>query len=274
DSFLRGDPKPTVVALDQVASVVLEVWRSIELWRIRLPSPQPGHRSCPEAVPRLVEREHPLAKAAVLSMTLDLALLNYAKPPGGNRESAGPDRAFMIFKQPLNTLLFELFVLSKLTVLPACQPFGGADPKRPFARGEQSPNIVVGELLTGKLLPADLAHAIESKQAGFRSQPEITIGCLSKGADRTLGKAFFASPGSMRVLTDFESRVERECARAARQEYAQRCDPTWLPALRLRLVHDTKELSRTMFLGCEPRRQGGVVPSVQTTGPLRRGSPD
>ena len=93
-------------------------------------------------------------------------------------------------------------VVRQLAVLPANQPLGGANPKSPIALGEQAPHEVAGLLLTRRWLPRDAPCPIESKQAEFRAQPEITVGRLGDGPDDPFEKASADRPGGVRVLTD------------------------------------------------------------------------
>jgi hypothetical protein len=85
----------------------------------------------------------------------------------------------MILKECFNLLPIQLGVVSQLAVLPTCKPFTGANPETPVARGAQVSNIVAGETLALWRLPRNVPNTIEAKQAEFRAEPEITVGCLS-----------------------------------------------------------------------------------------------
>ncbi len=74
-------------------------------------------------------------------------------------------------------------------------------------------------------LPGDVPDTIEAKQAEFRAQPEITVGRLGNGVDGAFGKAVADLPRRVRVLADVQRRIQRERARAPRQQYAQRDAP-------------------------------------------------
>jgi hypothetical protein len=85
----------------------------------------------------------------------------------------------MILKQRLNKPSSKLRVLSQLAAIPTCKPFKRANPKSPVARREQAKNIAGGEMLIRWWLPGDSPNTVETKQAEFRTQPEITVGRLN-----------------------------------------------------------------------------------------------
>jgi hypothetical protein len=70
-------------------------------------------------------------------------------------------------------------MLSQLAVLPTCKAFLGTNPKIAVARDEQRSNFAAMEMLTRGRLPGDAPNPIETKQAEFGAQPEITVGRLS-----------------------------------------------------------------------------------------------
>jgi len=128
---------------------------------------------------------------------------------------------------------------------PTCQPLRRANPKTPIARDEQASNITAGEMLTRRRLPGDCPHPIETKQAKFGTQPDITIGSLSNRRDPAFDKSISDRPGSVRILTDVERRVQRGSTRAARQQNAQRQHGSGWSA---DYVHRERILSYLMFL--------------------------
>ena len=69
-------------------------------------------------------------------------------------------------------------------------------------------------------LPGDGPHAIESKQAEVRAQPEKTVGRLSNGADAAFEKTLADLPRRVRVLAHIQRRIQRERARTPRQQHA------------------------------------------------------
>jgi hypothetical protein len=76
-------------------------------------------------------------------------------------------------------------------------------------------------MLAGLRLPRDEPIAIEAKQAGFGTNPEVTVGGLRNGVDAALEKAFADHPGFVRVLIDVERWVQRPSWRAASQKHYQ-----------------------------------------------------
>ena len=79
-------------------------------------------------------------------------------------------------------------------------------------------------MLTRRWLPGDTANAIEAKQAEFRAEPEIPIGCLGHRVDVAHGEPVPDGPRGVRVLVDVERGVQGESAGAARQ---QNCQPDY-----------------------------------------------
>jgi hypothetical protein len=55
--------------------------------------------------------------------------------------------------------------------------------------------------------PWDAPNAVESNQAEFRSEPEITIARLRNRVDGASEKALADLPSVVRVLTDVERRI-------------------------------------------------------------------
>jgi hypothetical protein len=53
-------------------------------------------------------------------------------------------------------------------------------------------------------LPGNAPNAVEAKQAEFRAEPEITVGCLSNRVDDGFEKAVANGPGVVGVLIDVE----------------------------------------------------------------------
>src|SRR5689334_17140981 len=167
----------------------------IEFWRIRFPSPQPVLYARPEiAFTVLIQIDDPTAKSTILAVALNTAIPNHTEATSRNPHSASPYRAFSILKELENILIGKLRVRSQLTVLPTGKPLRGAYPKRPVARGEQAPNLTGGKRLIRWRLPGDCPNPIEAKQAGFCTQPEITVGRLSNRADDALRKSFADLP--------------------------------------------------------------------------------
>src|SRR5277367_2952530 len=95
-------------------------------------------------------------------------------------------------------------VVIQLAVLPTCKSFSGANPKTSIARGEHASNIGAREMLARGRLPRDAPNAVEAKQAEFRAEPEITVGCLGNRVDDGFEKAVANGPRVVGVLIDVE----------------------------------------------------------------------
>src|SRR5208337_2934173 len=101
-----------------------------------------------------------------------------------------------------------------LAIFPACEAFGGAQPESSIAPGHSVANIIAGQTLARRRLPVDSADAIEAKQAGLRSKPQVAVGSLNNLVDRASGKALTNLPGRVRVLADVERGIKRQSATA------------------------------------------------------------
>jgi hypothetical protein len=134
------------------------------------------------------------------------AALNCTEPAGGRHKAAKPHRPFPILKERTN-LSGNLRVERQLAVLPTCKPLGGANPKAPIAGGEQASDRSAREMLTCGRPPRDRSNTVEVEQAGFRAEPEISVGRLSNGGDGTFEKAVADRPCVVRVLIDVDRRV-------------------------------------------------------------------
>jgi hypothetical protein len=107
----------------------------------------------------------------------------------------------------MDILSSQFRVVRQLTVLPTYKSLSGANPKTSIAPGEHASNIRAREVLARGRLPGDAPNAVEAKQAEFRAEPEITVGCLSNRVDDGFEKAVADGPGIVRVLIDVERRV-------------------------------------------------------------------
>lgn len=76
-------------------------------------------------------------------------------------------------------------------------------------------------MLARRWLPGNTAHAIETKQAEFRAQPNIPIGRLRHREDSSRGKPVPGSPRGMPVLANIQRGIERQEGRSPEQQ-AQR----------------------------------------------------
>jgi hypothetical protein len=74
-------------------------------------------------------------------------------------------------------------------------------------------------------LPGDVPDTIEAKQAEFRAQPEITVGCLSDGVDDASRKVVADPPRRVRVLADVQGRIQGERARAHQSYHSPKRSP-------------------------------------------------
>jgi hypothetical protein len=76
-------------------------------------------------------------------------------------------------------------------------------------------------MLIGWRFPWNIPDTIESKQAEFRTQPKVSVLRLSNCDDCTLGKTPADWPRRVCVLADVQRRVQRERARAPREQHAR-----------------------------------------------------
>jgi hypothetical protein len=74
-----------------------------------------------------------------------------------------------ILNERIHRLFGKFSILGQLAILPACQPFVGANPKTPVMCGYQASNVVARETFAFNLVPWDVPNAIEAKQAEFRA---------------------------------------------------------------------------------------------------------
>src|SRR6266699_519735 len=222
DSAARGDQERAIIAFDKTLDTVRFVWERIEFRRVRFPAPHAVPHPNPDTpFAVVIQSDYVGPKTAVLSVAPDALIVNRAEPSCGNPIPAGPYRTCTILKEVSNPLSHKFGILSQLAVLPTCQPFGGADPKSPIARGEETINHAGGKRLIGRRLPVHVSDVIEAKQVEFRTQPEIAVGSLGNGGDDIFGKAIANLPRGVRVLTHVQRRIRRERARSRNQEYAE-----------------------------------------------------
>jgi hypothetical protein len=124
----------------------------------------------------------------------------------------------MVLQERMDILPGQFRVVSQLTVLPTYKSFSGADPKTSISPGEHTSDIDAGEVLARGWLPGDTPNAVESEQAEFGAEPEITVGCLSNRVDDGFEKAVADGPGIVRVLTNVQRRIQGGSTTATRQE--------------------------------------------------------
>jgi hypothetical protein len=148
--------------------------------------------------------EQTAAETTVLSIASGGAALYRAKLPGRGPERADPYRSFPILQERLDTLSGKVGVLSYPAIFPTGKPVVGANPKTAITPGDQFSNPAVREILTRRRLPRNTPHSIETKQAKFRAQPEITVGRLGNRGDTASEKAFADRPIVVSVLIDVE----------------------------------------------------------------------
>jgi hypothetical protein len=97
--------------------------------------------------------------------------------------------------------------MSQASAIPTDKAGIRANPKSPVSGAEQLANCSARQVLTRRRLPGDAAIAVESKQAKFRAEPEITVGRLGDGVDITFEESLANWPGSVGVLINVESRI-------------------------------------------------------------------
>src|SRR5258705_4007163 len=130
----------------------------------------------------------------------------------------------MILKNLKNIISDDFGVLRELAILPACKSFGGANPKCPVSRSQQTENVIRGKLLIRWRLPGNVLDSIEAEQAEFGAQPKITVGSLGKCVNLAFGKAVANLPRCVCVLTDIQRWIQCEHTRAPRQQHVSQCD--------------------------------------------------
>src|SRR6185369_15779586 len=118
-----------------------------------------------------------------VSKTLHGAIPNRTQLSSRHCHSTGPYRAFMILEKFEEITIREFRVLRKLAVVPTCKTFCCANPKSAITSDEQAEDPVGRKLLICRRTPENTSDTIESKQSEFRTEPEITIGCLSDRRD-------------------------------------------------------------------------------------------
>src|SRR6266487_1878050 len=216
DAALQADQERPGIVFNQ-ASDPIRLARQTRLCRGRCPLPQPASHPYEEpALPVLIQAVDPVADPAFPFAALDTAIPNRTKLPrgwrrrGGNRQSAGPDRAFAILQKTHDALSSKVGVRRERAALPTDEPLTGADPKGAVARGEETRDVVGREPLIGWRLPGHGPDAIEANEAELRAQPEIAVGRLGDGVDGALGEALADLPRRVRVLADVQGRIQRE----------------------------------------------------------------
>src|SRR5271157_3159900 len=154
--------------------------------RVGLPAPQPGSGAGPEIAVLLKQRKNAGPEAAILPVTVHGAAPDCAEPPVGGSLCPHPHGSVVIFHQRPNYLFREFRVADKPPVLPTRKPGSGADPKPPVAGHEKPNDVGAGKTLAGRRIPRNLLDAIETKQAEFRTQPEIPVWRLSNRLNRAI----------------------------------------------------------------------------------------
>ena len=112
-------------------------------------------------------------------------------------------------------------IFRQFAVLPTSKPLVCTNPQGAVARNQKGVDPIAGQLRTVRRLPVDGLHSIEAEQAGFRAQPQITIGRLRDCKDGSCRETLANRPRSVRVLVDVERGVQRKSARAACQQEGQ-----------------------------------------------------
>src|SRR5580698_427078 len=181
ESVVHGDQEISTVT----SGDCLQIGRGhqVTFWRTRLPLPQPGLCAHPQRAVVLVQGRHSVSETAILPGTLDILTSYGAEPPGGARIRASPQCSLPILKQGENLQAGKPRIGRQFAVLPTREALCGANPKGSVARGEQSPNVLAGKFLMRWRLPGGASNAIEAKQAEFRTEPEIAVGCLRDCGD-------------------------------------------------------------------------------------------
>src|SRR5579859_2306495 len=179
----------------------------------------------PEVSPGgLVQRRHRLTKAAIVAFAPYTFTTDRAQPRkrSRRRRRARPDGSLAVLEQCVDEPSFELRIQGEPIASPACQARVRADPERAIARTEQTADVGIWERLTRRRLPRNGPDAVEPKQPQLRAEPQITVRRLTDGFDLASGKSLLSPPGSVRVLTDVERRIQGESATPKSQQHADR----------------------------------------------------
>ena len=102
----------------------------------------------------------------------------------------------------------EFRVVGQLAVIPTGKPFIGSDPKPAVSRSQQTSNSPARQTLLIWRLPFDAAHTVESLQAEFGADPQVTIGRLRNGVDRAFEKPLADRPCLVCVLIDVQGWIQ------------------------------------------------------------------
>jgi hypothetical protein len=99
---------------------------------------------------------------------------------------------------------------------------GEHDPQASIPSRQQIPDSFSREIFSGSRLKIRKPNTVERKQAGPRSEPQISVAGLRYGYDISRSAILF-SPHSMRDLSDGLLWVERECSRG-KQPHGKQTD--------------------------------------------------
>ena len=108
-----------------------------------------------------------------------------------------------------------------------------------------------GQLLTGRRLPPDEAHAVEVKETELAPQPQVAVGCLGHRGDAAQRESVTDRPRGVRVLADLERRIRGKNGRG--------CGTAWRPRPS---PGAATRVSCTSFSATNPERRahpGGTV---------------
>src|SRR5262249_52785804 len=97
-----------------------------------------------------------------------------------------PHRCAAIFEERKNGASRQLDVTSEMAVFPTGKPSSDrSNPERSIARSDHTLDTGRAQLFCRH---SQHPYAVESKQAEFGAEPEITVGRLRDAVDRTLGE--------------------------------------------------------------------------------------
>ena len=155
-----------------------------------------------------------LATAALLTLGPGWAAMSWSglarAAPGAQpalliaQGSRRPYRPFVILEERENVVSLSFRVAGQFAILPTGKTLVGANPKPAVVRGQHASNPPAGEMLITRRLPFDGAHTIESNQAEFGTQPEVTIAGLRDGVYRAFEESVAHRPRRVSVLVNVE----------------------------------------------------------------------
>jgi hypothetical protein len=196
----------------------------------RCPPPQARCRSDPERAPVLCQGKHAVAKTFV-RCALNRAA-DRAQACTRNRDGADPYCSERVFEQRTHHRSGEFRVGDQAAVFHAGKSTDRANPEPPVACHQQLAHSQMWQPNRPAGRPRHRLHPVKSKQAGFRSEPQIPVRCLGDRQHAAAEKAVASRPRLMCVLTHVQRRIQRDRGRTPHEQREhrrgdQRRDAAW-----------------------------------------------